>query len=203
MAVVGHTFTQQDMGNTFEPLPEGVYECVIENIEKQDWSAKSGPHQGVPNLYLKVTYKVRNDQNPQLQYAGRRIFGNILQTFDMNTKICTQCDGWVDYNKLGRLLATQKNKDDYKTDFPEGIDQFIMYMVGKTLKVGVGIKTDMYNGEERTQNVVKYWQESTLGKYVDPSTRPQQTTYTNTPTAGNVNVSESVDITDLDESLPF
>ena len=200
---LGHTFTAQDMASTFEPLPEGIYECVIANIEKIDWAAKTGPFTGKPNLYLKITYKVRNDQNPQLPYAGRNVFGNILPTFDMNTKTCTQCDGWVDYNKLARLLATQKNKEDYKTDFPEGIDQFIMFMIGKTLKVGVGVKNDEYNGEMRTQNVVKFWQESTLGKYIDPSTRPQQTTYVNTPTAENINMPEGVDVTDLDESLPF
>lgn len=195
---IGHTFTKEDE-KKFEPLPEGDYELVIENIEKKTFIEKTGPYSGKNNIFLKITYKVRDDQVPALPYAGRKVFASIMPTYDNQSKCfsqhITQEDGeWVDFNKLSQLLKTQSTRDGYKTDFPNGIDEYILFMTGRVLIGHVTQRDNEYNGEITIQNNVTYWKTSTLGSYVEK--KEEQTIYANKE---NVVPKNELD----DDDLPF
>lgn len=167
--MAGHTFSDKDK-QVFEPLPEGNYEVVIDNIEKREFTEKTGTNAGNKNIYLRITYKIRDDQKPALQYAGRKVSDNIMPTYNMDKKQFVQNDGWVDFARLFKLLKTQEDFNGYKTDFDEGIEEYILFMTGKTLVINVGQRENEYNGETNTVNVVRGFSKTSLGSYTDKKT---------------------------------
>jgi hypothetical protein len=125
-----------DSKGEFELIDDGKYEVTIDKIEPKI-SSKG-------NKYLNVTFKIRDDV--EQKFKNRKLFYRI------NAKE-GDATGY-DFNRLNKLIITQKNTSNYKKYFTD-VDEVLQYLVGLHLVITVETAFDDYNQKER--NNVKDW----------------------------------------------
>lgn len=122
-----------DTGGEFTLIDDGKYEVAIEKIERKE--SQKG------NKYLNVTFKIRNDV--EQEFKNRKLFYRI------NSKEGDPTG--YDFNRLNKLIITQRNYKKYFTD----VDEVLQYLVGAHLIVTVETVFDDYSSKDRNQ--VKDW----------------------------------------------
>lgn len=125
-----YTYDEKDVQNDYEVLPEGDYECFIEDIVKGE---KSG------NKYLRVQLRVRDDVE---QTGKNRVISDFIRMDDT---------GKYNQKKINRILSTQK--DIKNGQVFETIDDVINFLKGNYLIAH--LKTSEYDGK-KNNNVYFY-----------------------------------------------
>ena len=125
-----------DTNGEFSLIDEGRYEVLIDKIEPKE----SQKH----NKYLNVVFKIRNDV--EQNFKNRKLFYRI------NAKEGDPTG--YDFNRLNKLIITQKNTPNYKKYFTD-TDEVIQYLIGLHLIVTVEVSFDDYSQKDR--NTVKDW----------------------------------------------
>ena len=95
----GEEFDQQQ---EFTLIDDGDYEVAIDKIEKR--TSKAG------NQCLNFTFVIRKDVDQKFQ--GRKLFYTV-------TKKADDTFGVYDYNRINKLILTQKDKPNYKKAFAD------------------------------------------------------------------------------------
>lgn len=147
-------------GSNEFPLAEtGDYEVVLK-ITKKSRTNK----EGVTRDYLNLDFFIRDDVNQPCQG---------VHVFDKAWREATNAQ-WYDLKKLGNILITQKGRPDYRTNFEES-DEFVQYINGAHLRVGVVKKIDDYSGKEINEIRYRSYKPSNFGPYVKPTKAEQET----------------------------
>ncbi len=126
-----YTYNEEDVKNDeYEPIPEGDYECFIEDIVKgENNSAK----------YLRVQLRLRDDVE---QECKNRVLSDFIRMDDT---------GKYNPKKINKLLSTQK--DIKNGQVFETIEDVINYLKGQYLIAH--IKINEWQGK-KTNNVYFY-----------------------------------------------
>lgn len=121
--------------NEFDLIDDGKYEVVIDKVETKE-SAKG-------NKYLNVVFKIRGDVDQN--FKNRKVFYRIT---------AKEGDVCYDFNRINKIIITQKNRADYKKYFVD-IDEVLQYLVGLHLIITIETAFDDYSNKDR--NNVKDW----------------------------------------------
>ena len=125
-----------DTNGEFTLIDDGKYEVLLEKVEPK--VSTNG------NKYLNLTFKIRADV--EQNFKNRKLFYRI------NAKEGDPTG--YDFNRLNKLIITQKNTANYKKYFND-IDEVLQYLVGLHLVLYVETSFDDYMGKDR--NSVKDW----------------------------------------------
>lgn len=170
-----------DSNGEFALIDEGKYEVSIDKIEPKE-SSKG-------NKYLNVVFKIRNDVNQE--FKNRKLFYRI------NSKEGDPTG--YDFNRLNKLIITQKNTANYKKYFTD-VDEVLQYLIGLHLIVTVEIAFDDYSQKDR--NNVKDW--SFEPSVWDTQEHPAEIQKENTEKLEEAaNEFEKTELDLPDNSLPF
>lgn len=159
-------------------LDEGTYEFKIVRVEDKA-SSKSG------NPYKKFTLEVRQDVDQK--FKGKWISFNISKH---------EGDSVYDFNRVNKLILTQKNTKNFKTRFVEP-DEVWQYLNGKNLRASVENQFDDYTNKDRSQIVDFSWEPSN----VEETAVSVGTTTTKAAPATNKKIVEPSTL--QDEDLPW
>lgn len=125
-----------DTNGEFALIDDGKYEVTIDKIEPRESQKGS--------KYLNVTFKIRSDV--EQAFKNRKLFYRI------NSKEGDPTG--YDFNRLNKLIITQKNTSNYKTYFID-TDEVIQWLIGAHLVLTVETSYDEYSQKDR--NNVKDW----------------------------------------------
>lgn len=126
----------------FTPLPEGWYDVVIDEVDS-DGTVQSGDWKGEPAYNYK--FKVEGGDND-----GRTVFHRVIISGKSGGKAGSIPINWSTGQKtIERVLGNwEKGQESLSISTPDEL-------VGKNLKIKVGIRTYEKDGEEREANEVK------------------------------------------------
>lgn len=124
-----------DTNGEFALIDDGKYEAVIEKVEPKE--SQKG------TKYLNVTFKIRNDVDQE--FKNRKLFYRITEK---------EGDPCYDFNRINKLIITQKNTANYKKYFTD-VDEVLQYLIGLHLIITVETAFDDYSQKDR--NNVKDW----------------------------------------------
>lgn len=121
----GFTFSDKD---TYDLIPAGDYEVVLESCEKRQYGVNKDKNA------LSCRFRIREDVEQEAK--KRVVFDNIWE--DKVNPL------WYDLNKLGKIIRTQPNG---KRDFTN-VDECIQYINGLNMIVTIDKKFDDYRNQE-------------------------------------------------------
>ena len=125
-----------DKNGEFELIDDGKYEVVIKKVEKKTSKEKN-------TKYLNVVFKIRSDVDQE--FKNRELYYRITEK---------ENDPCYDFNRVNKLIITQKNLPTYKKFFTD-VDEVLQYLVGLHLVITVETSFDDYSNKDR--NNVKDW----------------------------------------------
>ena len=125
-----------DNNGEFALIDDGKYEVIIDKVEPKE--SQKG------NKYLNVVFKIRSDV--EQEFKNRKLFYRI------NAKEGDPTG--YDFNRLNKLIITQKNTANYKKYFTD-VDEVLQYLIGLHLVITVETSFDDYSQKDR--NNVKDW----------------------------------------------
>lgn len=112
----------------FGLIDEGRYEVIIDKVEKK--ISKNG------NKYLNVRFNIREDiEQP---FKRRKLFYTIMGADNRLG---------YDFNKVNKIILTQKNQPTFKTTFQE-TDEVLQYLFGLRLSLVVETTFDSNRGND-------------------------------------------------------
>lgn len=109
----------------------GRYEMVISASVKKTKDNTSD--------YLNLSFKIREDVTQKNNDGYSYVFKKVFRDKE-NPK-------WFDLAEIGAILMTQKNREDFHTNFEE-VDEFIQYINGSAIAVDVEKIYDEYYARE-------------------------------------------------------
>lgn len=119
----------------FSLIDNGDYEVTLETIEQK--VAQTG------KKYLNLKMRIRRDVDQQ--FGGRVLFVKIW---------ANDGDPVYNHSKINHIILTQKNTDNYKTEF-KTFDDVLQYLHGLNFIVTVETIFNEYVGAN--ENAVKDW----------------------------------------------
>lgn len=128
--------------NSNEPLPAGIYEVLIQNVQEQ--ATKSGAE----NINFNLV--VRNDLDEAMPDTN----GKCHNRHVWHSEWKRRATGQYEVKNLMRYLDA--------VGVPEGtaiesMDQFFDMLTGKPVRIEIGIEDNEYQGKITKRNVIKPW----------------------------------------------